>query len=219
MSFQSYYEKAWCDYRGLPIHMLQIGLGTFGTFLDKSPNWVHTLLDAVGYENGDTLFAIGVDPVAEVIASMEAVVVPEYPGVSILQAAVGNSRRNVECYSLCRLAKQSLPGYMCRRRIPNWIRRDIEHDMLYLENMSCVENKGQEFFRRLKSVEKRARTSMSLVSVTSVPMYTFSDVLRYYGAGGCKVLLVDAEGSDCYTSFNDRRLSGKSVYMALNCSI
>ena len=69
--------------------------------------------------------------------------------------------------------------------------------MLYLENMSCVENKGQDFFRRLKSVEKRARTSMSLVSVTSVPMYTFSDVLRYYGAGGCKVLLVDAEGSDC----------------------
>ena len=54
-----------CDYKGKPVHVIQIGPGTFDTFLHDDAAWIDVFLQATSRRTGDKLKAIGVDPVEE----------------------------------------------------------------------------------------------------------------------------------------------------------
>ena len=53
------------DYEGTVVHVLQVGLGTFATFLHGDAGWLRVLLEASTRRGSCVLRGIGVDPVQE----------------------------------------------------------------------------------------------------------------------------------------------------------
>ena len=88
------------DYRGGCVHVLQIGLGTFGTFVQRDVTWMNTLLEATTLQYGESVRGIGVDPLEESAGTLEALALRECPEASILLAAVGEMSGTASLFCL-----------------------------------------------------------------------------------------------------------------------
>ena len=90
-----------CDYKGKPVHVIQIGFGTFDMFLHDDAAWIDVLLQATSRRAGDKLKAIGVDPVEESAGPLQQVAMKkEQNYVSIMLAAVGEETGTVSLFCL-----------------------------------------------------------------------------------------------------------------------
>ena len=92
------------DFRGQRLNVLQIGLGTYGTFLQNLayPDQAHMsiawLLKAVS-DRSNSLLGVGVEPVPEHIGTPRPCLA-DLPNTSLVQAAITTEMQSVEIYTL-----------------------------------------------------------------------------------------------------------------------
>ena len=60
------------DFAWSLVHIVQIGLGRFDTFMDCGVPWMQTLLEASSRQSFPSLRGIGVDPVEEAVVGFSA---------------------------------------------------------------------------------------------------------------------------------------------------
>ncbi|CAK0819443.1 unnamed protein product, partial [Prorocentrum cordatum] len=126
---------------GERVHVLQIGLGTFGTFLKPDIGWILTLLEAPIADgcppSEEDLRGIGVDCLEESCGPQEQLAEAR-PTCSVLKAAVDSSEGTRTLWCLPRGARMKVRQWMISRGAPLEKRADADHHLAYLENMSSI---------------------------------------------------------------------------------
>lgn len=193
---QPYQALALRDFGGDVVHIMQIGLGTFGTFVRPDEMlWMKQLLESSSWQcSTGALKAIGVDPLEESVGLHQASA-EGAAAFSFLLAAIGETKKNVSMFCLPRHARSHV-----RKRLANdalWKRVQADVELAYLENMASIGSPHRDFASCASQVASLIGADDSLMEERVVPMYTFGDVLQMHNARGCEVLAIDAEGADC----------------------
>ena len=187
------------NFNGKSVHILQIGLGTFSTFLTPNDTrWMSILLQASTWRSssGAALKAIGVDPLQESLSSHQySALSRNMVRSSFLLAAVGEvtGRATLNCLpnvTRSKIQEQCQNGDW-------WKRKQISRALEYLENMSSIGIPLPAYKNTIKEVAKLIHLPEPWLEKRVVPMLTFADVLRLHNTSGCEVLAIDAEGADC----------------------
>eukprot|EP00928_Gymnodinium_smaydae_P014477 TRINITY_DN1530_c0_g2_i1.p1 TRINITY_DN1530_c0_g2~~TRINITY_DN1530_c0_g2_i1.p1 ORF type:complete len:604 (-),score=104.13 TRINITY_DN1530_c0_g2_i1:134-1945(-) len=182
------------DFGGARLHILQIGLGTFGTFIDNLARdggdhpAVSWLLSACS-DSTRTLRGVGVEPVLEHIARLGQEV-QKLPNASLVQAAIGSEPGEVKVYGLSRKAYER---YLAE--VPLECRQAFDDAVLYLRNMSCVGQKHPEIDAHNDEILERFGVRVETEAMEA-RVLSYGDLARRLHFRGCEVLLIDAEGYD-----------------------
>lgn len=187
-----------CDYKGKPVHVIQIGLGTFDTFLHDDAAWIDVLLQATSRRAGDKLKAIGVDPVEESAGPLEQLAMEkEQHYVSIMLAAVGEETGTVSLFCLPHTTRLKMREELEHRRVDALKRANVDWSLSFLENMSSTHRPHPEFHYYTDDVYRLSKTNQELMERREVQLITYAGILRKPNSRGCEVLIIDAEGTDC----------------------
>ncbi|CAK0819441.1 unnamed protein product, partial [Prorocentrum cordatum] len=123
---------------GERVHVLQIGLGTFGTFLKPDIGWILTLLEAPIADgcppSEEDLRGIGVDCLEESCGPQEQLAEAR-PTCSVLKAAVDSSEGTRTLWCLPRGARMKVRQWMISRGAPLEKRADADHHLAYLDTL------------------------------------------------------------------------------------
>ena len=189
------------DFKGEHVHILQIGLGTFGTFLEPDSSWLRILLQApIADERPlckENLHAIGVDCLEE-SASRHERLAKAMPTWSVLKAAVGSSEGSCALWCLPRGARLKVRKWMEQRGASFEIRADADYILAYMENMSNIgDTVHPDFKSQVLKLSQICDYKEALLEKREVECFTYDGVLRKHNASGCEILIVDAEGGDC----------------------
>lgn len=195
---QRYLGRAVHDFAGADVHIFQVGLGTYATFLQPNVRWLRILLQASTWLESEPLRGIGVDPLEESVGPLEELAVNEV-GASVLLAALGKDGIQQSLFCLPRGARQHIRDLMVEHNEETWRRTDVDGSLAYLENMSSMGAPHPDFEYNAARVRRMARVGADfpLLEERKVPCHTFEGVLALHNARACEVLVVDAEGADC----------------------
>ena len=188
-----------CDYKGKPVHVIQIGLGTFDTFLHDDAAWIDVLLQATSRRAGDKLKAIGVDPVEESAGPLEQLAIAEKQhSVSIMLAAVGEESGDVKLFCLPHTARLKMREELEHTMPQDYLTRGrVDRNLAYLENMSSIGSPHHDMYATISETYRLSQTNQELMEVRDVQLVTYADIIQKHNCPGCEVLIIDAEGSDC----------------------
>ena len=192
-----YHGHAFRDYENDIVHIIQIGLGTYGTFIETE-HWMDVLLKASSRRPSDKLKAIGVDPVDESAGPLEQLVIDKNEaGASVMLAAVGETQGNVSLFCLPRRARLNMRQEL--EKMPNDLhtRAVIDWKMSFLENMSSISSPHPHANHEIATAKGLSNTHQELMEKREVQLVTFADILAKHNCRGCEVLIIDAEGADC----------------------
>ena len=196
-----YRGRAVRDFGDQNVHVMQIGLGTYGTFLRPDARWLQVLLKASTRRSSEALRGIGVDPVEESVGPLESLALRKSTrlNASVVHGAVVESttQSKISVFCLPRNARLELRRKMEQRKVEMCHRIDVDKHLAYLENMSAVGGPHPDFEFNAARVQQLAGVRDSLLEERSVSCYTFEKVLKMHSAKGCEVLIIDAEGADC----------------------
>jgi len=194
-----YRGRAAQDFGGAKVHVLQIGMGTYGTFVEPSSQyWLQILLEACSKGCSENLRGIGVDPVEETLGPLEQVLAlsQDKSKVSLLCGAAGETSGEQTFFCLKRGIRLKLRKTM-KNHHSEYARVVVDMHLAYLENMSAIGDLHPDFKQNENKVKKSAGIDECLIEQRPIRIYTFEDILKMYNATGCEVLIIDAEGSDC----------------------
>ena len=185
------------DFKGRPVHIVQIGLGTNGTFIQNYANWdkdgddgLEWILKCVSVVSPKRLTGIAVEPVAEHVQALVPMVKQSLPGVALVQCAIGDEVGESRTHFLSQGAHDEL-----LMTVPWMQRDDLKRDLSYLFNMSSVGREHPNMQYWLKRLKGQYGVQLG-VQQTSVDVWTFEKFALQLNFGGCEVLVVDAEGFD-----------------------
>ena len=176
------------------VNVVQIGLGTFGTFVqnlaeEESDRNIEWLLGAVSDRDPERLTGVAVEPAPEHLQSLRAPA-RRLPGMELKQVAIGEDDAEAKLHFLSLGTYESLLG-----SVSTWKRTDLESDLLYLRNMSCVGGEHPAM-AELRDHYSRAYGLKVPVETLQIKVWSYDRLARELDFCGCEVLLVDAEGSD-----------------------
>ena len=199
---------------------MQIGLGTFGSFLhnltdpDEVYESIQWLLEACS-NSSTSLLGVGVEPVSEHLEKLRPTLL-KLPNSSLVRAAVksGDDAFKKDCVYM--ITSEKYKSYV--DQVPPDKLQEFVDSMLYFQNMSCVGQEHPEFRKNSQRLEQKygVKVEMEPVDAWSVSYQALSQWLRF---SGVEVLVIDAEGFDCqilrsmldYCSQPGRRDSWPSV--------
>ena len=192
------------QFGGERVHIMQVGLGTFGTVPVPDTSWMQAML-ACPVPSGSPsppprcdLRYIGVDCLEECAGQHEQLALRQEGFCSVLRAAVDETRGKRTLWCMRRGARSKMRAYLKRRGASQDLRAQVDFRMAYLENMSGIgEKPPEELAWKLVELKGLARYRHSLLKRRQVQCYTYHDVLDLHGCSGCHIFLVDAEGADC----------------------
>ena len=214
------------DFQGQTVHILQVGLGTFGTFVKPDVRWMRVLLEAPAKGSDcppseEDLLGIGVDCLEESAGFQEELALTRQ-GCSVFLAAMDSSAGERTLWCLPRGTRIEVRNVMRQNGVDLKTRAAVDWELAYLENMSNV---GEEIHLDTNTTLQRVQELLSsdfngrLIEKRTVPCYTYRDVLREHNAAGCEIFVVDAEGMDCAIvgSMIDACSAGHSSWPTLVC--
>lgn len=177
--------------------MLQIGLGTFGNFLQNltDPDEVYApvqwLLEASSNPSC-SLLGVGVEPVSEHVERL-APALRELPNSSLVRAAVkgGGDGQSVPVYTITPEKYQSYLDQVAPEKL-----QDFADAVLFLQNMSCVGQAHPEFWKFSQQLEQEYGVKVEMEPVEAQGL-TYGALSHRLHFSGVEVLLIDAEGFDC----------------------
>lgn len=184
------------DFHQKKLNMLQIGLGTFGTFVQNltCPEEVYPavswLLDATS-DKSDGLLAVGVEPVPEHVSRL----VPklkQLPNSALVQAAV--SREDKESVEVHAMTKDSYEKHAQVMRPAEL--QAFDDLVIFLRNMSCVGQAHPEFSRLNAFLAATCGVKVEMAPIRARAI-SYGALVQKLGFSGVEVLLIDAEGYDC----------------------
>lgn len=186
------------DFGGAKVHVLQIGMGTYGTFVEPSAYWLQILLEACTRDCIESMRGIGVDPVEETLGPLEQVLAlsQDTSKVALLFGAAGETSGEQTVFCLKRGTRLRLRKAM-EKGHSEYARVVVDMHLAYLENMSAIGDLHPDFKQNEDKIKQNAGIDECLIEQRPVRIYTFGDILKMHNASGCEVLIIDAEGSDC----------------------
>eukprot|EP00927_Polykrikos_kofoidii_P012443 TRINITY_DN15360_c0_g1_i5.p1 TRINITY_DN15360_c0_g1~~TRINITY_DN15360_c0_g1_i5.p1 ORF type:complete len:393 (-),score=66.68 TRINITY_DN15360_c0_g1_i5:68-1198(-) len=183
---------------GKKLHALQIGLGTFGTFVQNlAGDWeewdstVHWLLDSVSESKPSQFLGVAVEPVAEHVRRLRKLTESRLPHVRLVQTAIGeHESRGTEVHVLTREAHDDL-----LRTVRPELREELERDLVYLRNMSCVGG-SHPLVEQWKGQAWRKYGLDIQLEPLQTDIWSYDQLAKRYDFCGCELLIIDAEGYD-----------------------
>ena len=188
------------DFEGSCVHVLQIGLGTNSTFLQDDSRWFSWLSGATTRGPGEVLKGIGVDPVREWITALAKRCDGVRVQVSLVVGAVGETCGTRILFALPHKIRRRLHLQMEEDGVGEDAWDVVDQALDYLENMSRIDAPHPDFQFDVNQILEQfpsTKIPFSLLEERQVPCITFKDVFKMNKAGGCQVLMCDAEGADC----------------------
>mmetsp|Transcript_31857 Transcript_31857/g.75600 ORF Transcript_31857/g.75600 Transcript_31857/m.75600 type:complete len:548 (-) Transcript_31857:60-1703(-) len=183
------------DFQGHKLNMLQVGLGTFGTFIqnltvpDEVFPGVSWLLNACT-DGSKQLRAIGVEPVPEHADRLRPLL-QGLPGAALVQAAVSAEERNVEVHAITPKCYED-----CVQELLPKQQEAFDFLVSFLRNMSCVDRAHPELLRFNAELEEQCGVQLRTEAISAKAL-TYGALARMLHFRGVEVLLIDAEGYDC----------------------
>mmetsp|Transcript_60137 Transcript_60137/g.160022 ORF Transcript_60137/g.160022 Transcript_60137/m.160022 type:complete len:340 (-) Transcript_60137:135-1154(-) len=184
------------DFGGSSVHVVQIGLGTNGTFCHTDCSWVNLLLGASSRGPGEPLRGIGVDPVDECLKPLETFA-QALGEVSLVLAAVDYSSGSRALFGLPKHARRMVHTQMRKDSAARWVWAKVDNQLDYLENMSSIDAPHPDFQRCIEQIAWLSGVTTPLLEERTVQCFTFEMLLKMHHASSCEVLIIDAEGADC----------------------
>lgn len=177
------------------LHVLQIGLGTFGTVVENLANSCNScgtvawLLEAASNKS-HTLLTVGVEPMPHHLARLRPFL-GSLPNTALVEAAIVCHSGATTIHGITEDKYQSCLAMLDVADVPRF-----ESLSVYLRNMSCVGQEHPEF----EKYNSHLRALFN-VKIDSEPIdiktFTFGALARTLRFIGAEVLLIDAEGYDC----------------------
>jgi len=184
------------DFYQQKLNMLQIGLGTFGTFVQnftcpEEVNFaVSWLLDATS-DNSDGLLAVGVEPVPEHVDRLVPML-KHLRNSALVQAAVtGQDQEQIEVHAITPDSYEKHAQAMRPAEL-----RDFNYLVVFLRNMSCVGQAHPEFSRLNAFLAATCGVNIEMQPIRARAI-SYGALVQKLGFRGVEVLLIDAEGYDC----------------------
>jgi len=129
------------EFDDLCIHVLQIGLGHFGTFIHQDVPWLEEFLSvASSRDDGEPLRAIGVDPVEECLGPLEKIA-QRIGNISLVLAAIGDYAGSIKLNCMPHAARLTVRQELERKSASLWAR---------LPRIVKGNNQDQKFFSTSK---------------------------------------------------------------------
>ena len=180
---------------GKRVSVVQIGLGTFGTFMqnlvgDEKDCCIDWLLGACSEKTRAKVTGIAVEPMPEHIDRLRPVA-SQLPGIKLVQVAIGEEDASSDLYaissSMCEVALKS--AQPCQLKT-------FEEELLYIRNMSCVGAEHHDIEGMRQHFSSTYGVSVKLEPI-QIQVWSYARLARELDFCGCEVLLIDAEGYDC----------------------
>jgi len=181
---------------GKRVNIVQIGLGTFGTFVQnlagkngERDGMVAWLLRVLSETQRHMLSGVAVEPVPE---HLQRLCVParNLPKVAMMQVAVGETQGKAEIYVLTSEAHQLLLNGVAENQ-----QSALKTELLYARNMSCVGGPHSFLGSLNAKLESKYGVTVPMQPI-DISVWTYSQLAEHLDFCGCEVLLVDAEGYD-----------------------
>ena len=158
---------------GQSVHVMQIGLGTYGTFLQADVAWLRVLLKATTRRGSQALRGIGVDPVEECVGPLKSLAQRKSTSLSasVVHGAVVEDpeRSEIRVFCLPRNARRTLRRKMDQAEVEMCRRIDVDKHLAYLKNMSVVGGPHPDFEFKAARVQQLAGVHDSLLEERLVP--------------------------------------------------
>jgi len=181
---------------GAKLHALQIGLGTFATFVQNLAgakndfdSMVDRLLRTTTEMRPEHFRGVAVEPVHEHILSLQPFL-SQLPGVRLVQTAIGETDNEGQIYVLTEGAHAALLA-----QVPQCRREELAQELIFLRNMSSVGSLHPELSQRRKSIWLDYGVDASMEPLRT-DIWSYSRLAEDCDFCGCELLMVDAEGYD-----------------------
>ena len=175
------------------LNILQIGLGTFFTFVDNLTNpsaaspW---LCDLLGPCHSNQLFGVGVEPVSKHVERLRPRI-QQLENTTLVRAVVGKEKKIVDVYEIA--SERHLEAL---DMLEPSVKEACEEAISYLDNMSSVGQPHPAFADKCKHIKDHYNVSVELRQVQAMS-FSYDDLSRLLRFSGTDVLVIDAEGEDC----------------------
>ena len=185
-------------FNGRSVHAVQIGLGTFGTFVQnltgEKREWNHVigwLLESTSEWRSMDFRGVAVEPVSEHVERLRPLIA-ELPHVELVQAAIGEEEEtSVEIHVLTQSAHDNLLSLVASEH-----RNGLEDYLVYLRNMSCVGSPHPELeYRRCEALRKFG-VDINVFERQFTQIWSYGRLATQFNFCGCELLIIDAEGHD-----------------------
>ena len=184
-------------FAGAKLHFVQIGLGTFGTFIQnlvgRKDEWdtaIGWLLEAVSETRPRHFLGAAVEPVPEHAERLRWQAAHRLPGLRLVQAAIGDEEGSMELTVLTQAAHDKALA-----SAPRQSRAEVEQTLLYLRNMSHLTgcDNGWHYI-----VDRAWRDWGADVQPETLrtEVWSYRRLAKSLDFCGCEVLAIDAEGYD-----------------------
>eukprot|EP00933_Yihiella_yeosuensis_P029549 TRINITY_DN23173_c1_g1_i1.p1 TRINITY_DN23173_c1_g1~~TRINITY_DN23173_c1_g1_i1.p1 ORF type:complete len:355 (-),score=38.35 TRINITY_DN23173_c1_g1_i1:120-1184(-) len=185
------------DFGGEGVNFIQIGLGNNTTLIQNlagsDKDWSHHmawLLRACSNTSAETIRGVAVEPVAHHAEVFQKMARSKLKQVVVVQAAIAETDDVVDVQVLDSPEK-------LLAKVSKQLRQDLEWDLGFLENMSCVGGEHPEVPYRLDRIRRKYGKSVRPKMVPRrVEQLSYSSLCQRLNFCGCQVLVVDAEGHD-----------------------
>ena len=181
---------------GQPVHIVQIGLGSFMTFGDRWEREIQKLLQGTTRRSDEPLTAIGVDPVNQWTERLVPLCQAS-DKVALIAAAVGRAPGTRFLHGLSGKARERLQASERWKQMAEEAQDLVLDQLAYLENMARLDDFHPHFQYGLDVIRREVNCGQELCEKRPVICYTFGQILDMVNASACEVLHIDAEGADC----------------------
>ena len=182
-------------FRSQRLNILQIGLGTFGTFFQnlakpgEDEYFLTWLLEAASNKSTG-LLGVGVEPVPEHVARLRPIL-EHLPNASLVQAAIGNDDKRVSMHAITQEHMEA-----CLQKLSLSEQEAFASQLIYLRNMSCVGQEHPQFSFFSESLEQQFGMKVKMEALDAISL-SYASLAQMLGFSGVEILVIDAEGHDC----------------------
>ena len=182
------------NFEGRRLNVLQIGLGTFATFVHNLTGQGEMYTDiewlmSAASTNSTDLLAVGVEPIQEHVKSL-VTALQSLPNASLVQAAIGRRDINTSVHSLHPTWKHLM------QRLDPKEQESFYESVLFLLNMSSVGWPLPWFKECRNDIEQQHGVRLDLQK-HEVRCFSYSGLVQLLNFSGTEVLIIDTEGQDC----------------------
>ena len=183
------------NFQGLRLHVLQVGLGTFDTFLKNVCDGKETfplltwLLEAVS-DPSKSLRGVGVEPMPEHVGSLKPFL-QHMPNTTLVQAAMSRCEQSVDVYGLPNDAYNECLHKVCVSQ-----RENFAQEAEFIRNMSCVGQEHPNLWWSSSEIKQRYGVDIKVTPTKAVAV-TYGKLASLLHFTGTEVLVIDTEGHDC----------------------
>ena len=186
------------DFNRQHLHVVQVGLGTCATIFhnlagaerewDSMLGW---LLESTSEDRPNEIRAVAVEPVAEHVRRLRKRFSGDFPRIALVHSALDefpDSKDEIYVFT-----KEAYLAAV--ESVPLHQKEDVERQLVYLRNMSCVGGIHPDFKKMRRKIRDRLGVDVAM-EAERTDVCTYHQLVEQFNFKGVELLLIDAEGYD-----------------------